>query len=374
MLLPKPYPDELVGSILMRGSRWTGLTFDRLIRHIAGEHVTSHSMLTTSHAAIATACGLTPLEMVQKHTLVPYAIAFLPAAERDTRLASFAQLGSRHDLGSLAQKLVRDSTRLKFCPSCAMDDARLFGESYWHRLHQLDGYLHCTVHGTPLHVTLLRIRTRRQVLPNESRSISHPIEVDAVPAKVENLSAGIRDAFYWQHALPDDLQAHYFEMSAKYGYQVSRRRIAATVFSGDFRNFFGEPLLRLVGCHVNVAQSASWPARMLRRSPWQFSPLRHVLLRQFFENHPAPSVDLCERLHASRPRNVDYSNIDRRALAKMREAAQTSAQQGHIALVEGLLKEAGIASLIKHKRSLLPMVDAFIQAQRLSNRTKRWSK
>lgn len=373
MLLPKPYPDELVGSVLMRGSRWTGLAFDRLIRHIAGEHVTSHSMLTTSHATIALACGLTQLEMVQNHTLFPYAIAFLPAAERDVRLASFAQLGSRQDFGSLAQKLVRDSTRLKFCPGCAVDDRKLFGESYWHRLHQLDGYLYCTAHGTPLHVTLVHIRTRHQVLPSEARSIGHPIYLDAAPDMVTALSAATRAALYWEHALPDDLQPYYFELSAKYGYQVSRRRIAAKVFSADVQSFFGQPLLAALGCFVRAEQATAWPARMLRMSPKQFIPLRHVLLNQFFRSQPVPSVDLFARLHAPQPRKIDYGEVDRRALAKMQEGARAAEQAAEVALVQDLLKLAGIASLIQHKRRLLPLVDGFIQEQRVINRNKRWS-
>lgn len=373
MLLPKPYPDELVGSVLMRGSRWTGLAFDRLIRHIAGKDVTSHSMLTTSHAAIAYACGLTPMEMVQNHTLFSYAVSFLPSAEREERLASFAQLGSHRAFGSLAQKLVRDSTRLKFCPGCAVDDRKLFGESYWHRLHQLDGYLHCMVHGTPLHVTLVRIRTRRQVLPSEAHSIGEPIYLDTAPDMVAALSAATRAALYWEHALPDDLQAHYLELSAKYGYRVSHRRIAAKVFSADVQSFFGQPLLAALGCSVRTKHATAWPARMLRMSPKQFIPLRHVLLNHFFRSQPVPSVDLFARLHAPHPRKIDYGEVDRRALAKMQEGVRTADHAEEVVLVQDLLKSAGIASLIKHKRNLLPLVDGFIQEQRVINRNKRWS-
>lgn len=374
MQLPKPYPDELVGSVLMRGSRWTGLAFDRLIRHIAGKNVTSHSMLTTSHGAIASACGLTPMEMVKDHTLFPYAVSFLPSAERQVRLESFGRFGAQKDFGSLAQKLVRDSTRLKYCPECANDDLRLFGESYWHRLHQLDGYLFCTVHASPLRQTLLNIRTRRQVLPSEARSISRPIEINADPDKVANLSAGVREAMNWDRTLPDDLQAHYFELSGKYGYQVSRRRIAAKVFSEDVLSFFGQTLLAALGCLVRMDQVTGWPARMLRKNPTEFMPLKHVLLNQFFRSQPVPSVDVMRRLHGPRPRKIDYAEVDQRALKKMRAEAQAANKTGTMALVEDLLRSAGIASLIKHKRDSLPLVDEFIRAQRELNRNKRWSR
>lgn len=373
-MLPQPYPDELVGSILIRGSIWTGLALERLLKYITKERVTSHSMFTTSHSVIANECALTPLELVRRHTLVPYAVSFLSAEERERRLLAFSHCGQRMDLGALAQKIVRNSRQLKFCPGCVKDDLQTYGESYWHRVHQLDGYLHCPLHDTPLKVTQVHIRTRRQLLPHEAGSISTRIEVAAQRDKVVRLSAGVKEALNWENILPTDLQSDYFEQSALYGYQISRRRIASGVFSSDVRDFFGESLLSLVGCPIDTGQPAPWPTRLLRNDPRQFIPLRHVLLRQFFESHPVPSVDLIARLHASRPRKLDYAAIDQGALTKMRELAMSIEQHGHIAKVEVLLKSAGIASLIKHKRGQLPLVDAFLKAQRLSNRDKRWNR
>jgi hypothetical protein len=373
-MLPQPYPDELVGSILIRGSIWTGLTFERLLRHVTGESATSHSMFTTTHAVIAKECALTPLELVQKHTLIPYAVSFLSVQQREQRLQEFSQFNQRQDLGALAQKLVRNSRYLKFCPGCVKDDLHTYGESYWHRLHQLDGYLHCLLHDTALHATQVHIRTRRQLLPHEAGSISRRIEVEVRHGRLVRLSAGVSKALYWEHALPGDLQADYFEQSALCGYQISRRRIAGTVFSGDFRDYFGESLLNQLGCPVDTAQTTPWPARMLRKEPGQFIPLRHVLLRQFFDGKPAPSVDLLARLHAPCPRKLDYASKDEKAVTIMRVVAQAIERQGRVAIVLDLLKAAGIASLIKHKRERLPQVDAFIHAQRLTNRKMRWSR
>ena len=35
---------------------------------------------------------------------------------------------------------------LRFCPSCIKEDTLTYGESYWHRLHQVPGVIFCPVH------------------------------------------------------------------------------------------------------------------------------------------------------------------------------------------------------------------------------------
>lgn len=283
MQLPKPYPDELVGSILMRGSRWTGLTFQRLLEHLAGESVSSHSMLMPSYPGIAHACGLEPQELVKHHSLFPYAVAFLPAVEREASFQTFARRSRQPSVGARIQKVVRNSRLLKLCPECVAEDMGVFGESYWHCLHQLDGYLYCVKHARCMVTAPLALRTRQQVMPNEVRSISRPLLVDASPATLVDVSAGVRDAFYWFHTPPTDLRAHYFEAAVVNGYCQGPRRFLAQDLGRAISRHFGAGLLDALGCGATDGQYG-WPGRMFRRSPGPFAPIKHVLLHEFFRN------------------------------------------------------------------------------------------
>lgn len=280
MLLPKPYPDELVGSILMRGSRWTGLTFIRLLKHLAGEAVSSHSMLMPSYPGIARACGLEPEALVRHHSLFCYAVSYLPVNEREDQLLAFAQQERQPSAGSRIQKVVRNSRLLKLCPECAIEDVQAFGESYWHCLHQLDGYLCCVKHGCELLTAPLPLRTRQQVMPHEVRSISRPIVLDASPLTLMRISTDVRDSFYWRHALPLDLQAHYFQAAVKNGYSLSHRRLLPRKLGCALHRHFGPELIDALGCSGH-GNELPWPGRMLRRNPVQFAPIKHVLLCQF---------------------------------------------------------------------------------------------
>jgi len=290
VLLPKPYPDELVGSVFMRASRWTGLTFQRLLAHLAGERANSHSMLLPSYPGIASACGLTPEALVRHHSLFPYAVSFLPPDIREARLVLFASAPHQRAGGSLAQKIVRNSRELKFCPECVIEDVQAFGESYWHCLHQLDGYLHCAKHACNLQVAPLALRTRQQVFPNEVRSIARSILLTANPLTVARLSVRVRDAFYWRLKLPRDLHALYLRSARMLGYTLSSRRALAGALACDVTRYFGAELLEALGC-PEAQNGVSWPGRMLRRDGDQFSPIKHVLLGQFFRDAPRRDPD-----------------------------------------------------------------------------------
>ena len=50
------------------------------------------------------------------------------------------------------------SRRLRYCPVCAADQKKLYGESYWQVLPQLDGVEYCPIHHTRIATTVLRYR------------------------------------------------------------------------------------------------------------------------------------------------------------------------------------------------------------------------
>src|SRR5205085_11862301 len=52
-------------------------------------------------------------------------------------------------LGIIAGRY-RRLERLRFCPSCVIEDRDKYGETYWHRLHQISGVEICPRHDIPL--------------------------------------------------------------------------------------------------------------------------------------------------------------------------------------------------------------------------------
>ena len=48
-----------------------------------------------------------------------------------------------------------------YCPACMEEERRVYGEPYWHVLHQMEGVEFCPIHGEPILVTELGYAHRR---------------------------------------------------------------------------------------------------------------------------------------------------------------------------------------------------------------------
>lgn len=147
---PSIYPDELLYSQLARyyhGSGYMGYTFaaedlfeNRRVRPDI-EFVNSYTQDTydviTSNLPID--------EVIMKHTMLPYYGRFLTPYRREK--AYFALKNMSGDYNNLlAVPKSKELRYLRFCPLCVKEDRGTYGETYWHRLHQMMGVDICPIH------------------------------------------------------------------------------------------------------------------------------------------------------------------------------------------------------------------------------------
>ena len=90
-----------------------------------------------------------PMDLViQRHTMFPYYGHFLPRERRQK--AYQALVSMQRDYFNLLPLPKRKTDRcryLQYCPRCAEQDREEYGETYWHRVHQMVGMNVCPVHG-----------------------------------------------------------------------------------------------------------------------------------------------------------------------------------------------------------------------------------
>lgn len=89
-------------------------------------------------------------ELILQHTMVPQYARFLPLAEKKDALRRMEF--DYCDPHYLFPILIRDEEDawLRYCPACAQEDRETYGETYWHRKHQLRGAKLCYKHGCQL--------------------------------------------------------------------------------------------------------------------------------------------------------------------------------------------------------------------------------
>lgn len=181
---PFLYPDELLYSLFARYYAQSGhiayvFAAEELFkRRTTKPDIEFIDKLTPETNVLVT--KNVPLEtIIQKHTMFPYYARFLPRNRRKQALTLLLQTDERyHDLLYLSKS--KHVTRyLRYCPLCAADDRKLYGETYWHRNHQMPGVDICPVHRCYLHSSEILISSKPS--PSLENAESHVLpEEDSV--------------------------------------------------------------------------------------------------------------------------------------------------------------------------------------------------
>lgn len=85
-------------------------------------------------------------ELVLNHTMYPQYARFVPLEQKKTALFHLGHESC--DVHHLFAVLPRDEGEryLRFCPLCVKEDRETYGETYWHRKHQIRNMSICTKH------------------------------------------------------------------------------------------------------------------------------------------------------------------------------------------------------------------------------------
>ena len=153
---PTPYPDECYYSIFCRYFARSGsLSHQRIIGELFGEKqgLTAFVFLPRRLELVETwidkESGVTREMLALQHSSYPYfSVSFTESVFENMEKAIQTGKADR----KLELQTIRKCTRsywpeyLRYCPVCAREDLRKYGETYWHRLPQFPGVEYCPKH------------------------------------------------------------------------------------------------------------------------------------------------------------------------------------------------------------------------------------
>lgn len=210
-LFPKPYPDELLYSVFARyyvRSGYSNYIFaaedlfkKRSVRpnfeYLTGLLDEVVDLLTKSQSFT---------DLLVDHTMFPYHCRFLPKERKEQAISSLISMDSSyHDLILFPKR--KTTPTMRYCPECVHYDRKQYGETYWHRIHQIFELTICPIH----HCYLI----------NTDYKLSGKLSPDLIPAEIvipslenislcENerkilLSQYIKEIFYMPIKMDDSL-------------------------------------------------------------------------------------------------------------------------------------------------------------------------
>lgn len=163
---PEIYPDELVYSQLSRFYQKSGYLayifaanelFENPLERPNIEFLNGY---TPSTLALIT--KNIPIEnLVLEHTMFPYYGRFLLYERRKKAFAALCELDRNYyNLVALPKSKDGNKRYLRYCPLCSKEDKDRYGETYWHREHQIIGINICPLHKCYLYSSEVEISSK----------------------------------------------------------------------------------------------------------------------------------------------------------------------------------------------------------------------
>ena len=151
--LPKPYGDELAYSLVSRAYAQSGYFhyryFAKEVFEVSTIRPDFEFLNPYTHKFLSLFTNYKPLaDIIFKHTMFPYYARFMPMKKKEEAFNALSAFESK----LFYQKLTMNKSKtcdvryLRYCPLCVKEDRKQFGETYWHRVHQIRHISICPQH------------------------------------------------------------------------------------------------------------------------------------------------------------------------------------------------------------------------------------
>ncbi len=308
---PTPYPDECFYSIFCRYYVRSGISspeaatrkFFRGGRSLLVSTVYFPRKFELLDYWVDPDSGITGGDLICNHTSYPYhSVSHVDDLYRQMEEAirsGIPESGIERTVRRLMSKskYVSAGQYLRYCPACAREDFRKYGEAYWHRIPQLPGIVYCPEHGcrirdsdAPFEEMRVRIYPASYVLRNIRDN------AESIQRYKENYFFVAREtAWLLRHGREfggyKNISRKYRECMIERGYADYRGIICdREAFVNDFRKMYGDGFISEI---LPYSGNPLYWLRYLQESiGFNLRPLHHILLMGFFAGSARNFMDM----------------------------------------------------------------------------------
>ena len=303
---PQPYKDELLYSICARYSEIVKFPNNRLMKLELFGSATTEGIVDLPNNiqylsnALPSNKTYSVDQIIDNHTLFTYYRSFLEPEKANyikSRMIESGSIGLHHSAG-LAASRVSASKFLSFCPLCAKEDYILYGETYWHRQHQLPAVIVCDLHNVYLEISSVKrsdAESYRDFCPASSI-----ISDNITPRFIGNSQQEIlilRLAQLSRELITQNfpsvgkkvLRNKYFKLLIEKDFATYTLSLKATELESRFIEFYPAELLTELGCELpkfGNSAKGNWLLNLLRgHETGAHHPVQHLLILIFLDTN-----------------------------------------------------------------------------------------
>lgn len=296
---PDPYPDELLYSACARYSeRVKYRNKQSHLSELLGKRglsavVDFPSRLNYFISILPPGNHYSVEGIINENTLLPFYEPFLPSDRAELVRKEMKDDSKDNHLRSRAAttvKQVKMPDYLRFCPLCVENNRSEYGESYWHRLHQLPGVIVCPEHSCFLENSSLEWKRGigSHFYSAEDYILRKKVRLLKPSNNDHNVLVKLAENAEWllsQNNLnigTDVLRDRYYNQLLKKELAYYNGRIRNNKLFKAFKKFYSPLLLETLGCSIESSHR-SWIFRLVEKSKTDIlhHPVRHLLMMTF---------------------------------------------------------------------------------------------
>lgn len=300
--LPKPYPDEILYSVIARYLVHTGgLSATLLHKNFFGilskPQVDLPGGLDLLAEATWPTWKMTGEEIANNLTLLPYYSRYL----QSDKINKYLQLLKCQEIGQFRKSITVNGNRvlqqrhLRYCKTCKEIDLNCYGETYWRRHHQIQGVLICTKHDELLLEIGLPSKSQSKpqyldatICANESSAINIPtLSIDNIH-KAKLIAQRCEEILNKTetHWPIENIFYCYRRSAHKIGVPAFFRKMSGNRLIGTFCDFYDDELLIKLGINIYKKNCLQWIQDIYKTNSPSLHPLEHTLIQIILENTP----------------------------------------------------------------------------------------
>lgn len=249
----------------------------------------------------------TPEDVLWNHTTYPYASAFVSEADFAKAIdeALGVTSGTRTIFGVMRNAKVGVSRR-RVCKQCLDEDIAFYGESYWHRSHNLPGAFYCVKHQCLLCETSLPAHGRPLAkLPVECELTKAPAAWSS-PLSWQLAEAAERLLARPHRAGEQRAAGFYMSLAVETGWMHDRGQVSQPALVRVMKDCFHEEFLKAT--LTEFRESQAWPVRAFNPKSCNLSTLKHLMVETLLRHGMERSGVLSH--HAKGAPRANYAAID----------------------------------------------------------------
>ena len=295
--LPYGYPDESLFSLISRYHRLSGNLDDRAtLTELFGKHtliITSHlpSLIDIFVGNLPAGSKVDSQTVIDRYTVFPYYRPFLSERQHSQAIALMkgtTAIGLKTMMGLVPSQTRSSNNSYRYCDQCAARDEELYGQSYWHRAHQLPMVWICHEHGDPLYEldpSWVSLNRHRLFLPTDAKVIdcSKRIDIEARHCRLVNdiaiLSEEVLNAQYGP-ICRKKLRVAYLQLARKLGLVTGNGRLRIQELTAWIKTKMLDlpDLNEFQFLRPNYSGAYDWATSLLRKARKSTHPLKHLFL------------------------------------------------------------------------------------------------